>query len=83
MLKCREIPALASDFISREGSLRTNLAVALHLLQCKYCRRYVRGMKVATGIAAASLRDDIPSDLYERLGLEAPGREGSPEEPKR
>ncbi|WP_033057009.1 hypothetical protein [Sinorhizobium arboris] len=83
MLKCREIPDLASDFVSRDGSKRTNFMVALHLLQCRHCRTYVRGMKTVTRLAAASLDDDVPGDLYGKLGLNAPDRNGSAEEPKR
>ncbi|MCG5486527.1 MAG: hypothetical protein KK482_22905 [Sinorhizobium meliloti] len=83
MLKCREIPDLASDFVSRDGSKRTNLLVALHLLQCRNCRTYVRGMKIVTRLAAASLDDDVPGDLYATLGLTAPDREGPAQEPKR
>jgi predicted anti-sigma-YlaC factor YlaD len=81
MLKCREIPARASDFIDREGSARENLAVALHLLLCSRCRDYVRGMKIASRVSAASLRDDVPDELFRTLGLKAPDRDGRKQEP--
>ncbi|VTZ63616.1 zf-HC2 domain-containing protein [Sinorhizobium medicae] len=83
MLKCREIPDLASDYISRDGSKRTNLQVALHLLACSNCRTYVRGMRIATRLASTSLQNDVPGDLYEKLGLNAPDRDGPAEEPTR
>jgi predicted anti-sigma-YlaC factor YlaD len=81
LFTCREVPDVASDYISREGSKRTRLMVAIHLAQCSNCRTYIRGLKIARSIAAESLRGSVPTALLQNLGLNTPDRGGSFKEP--
>jgi predicted anti-sigma-YlaC factor YlaD len=81
LLICREIPDVASDYISREGSKRTRLMVAIHVAQCSNCRNYIRGLRIARRIAAESLRGSVPTALLQNLGPSNPDRGGSFKEP--
>jgi hypothetical protein len=81
LLICKEIPDVASDYISREGSKRTRLMVAIHVAQCSNCRNYIRGLKISGNLAAESLRGPVPTALLQNLGLDIPDRGGSFKEP--
>ena len=81
MLSCREIPGIASDYISREGSTRTWMMMSLHLAQCKNCRTYVRGLKITRSLISESVREPVSDELLQALGLKNPDRDGSFKEP--
>lgn len=54
MLRCSEVTRLhASDDIQR-ATLGTRVAARVHLLMCRFCRRYVREL-ATIGIAARDL----------------------------
>jgi hypothetical protein len=72
---------MASDYISREGSTRSQMMMSLHLAQCKDCRTYVRGLKVTRSLISESLREPVSDELLEALGLKNPDRDGSFKEP--
>ncbi|HAF01156.1 MAG TPA: hypothetical protein DCO68_06650 [Methylophilaceae bacterium] len=42
MLNCKQTSQLVSQSLDRNLTLRERLAVRLHLLICKYCRRFQR-----------------------------------------
>lgn len=81
MLSCREIPDIASDYISREGSTLTRMMMSLHLAQCKDCRTYVRGLKITRSLISESVREPVTDELLQTLGLKNPDRDGSFKEP--
>lgn len=81
MITCGDVPDIASDYISREGSPRTRLTVAIHLRHCGSCRTYVCGLKIARHIVAERLRSSVRATLYQNLGLNSPDRDGSFKEP--
>ena len=41
MLKCRDVPELATDYVEGALDRRTRLAMRLHLLICRMCRAYM------------------------------------------
>lgn len=42
MLKCREVVNNADQLLDGAVSRRQRLAIKMHLLMCRHCRRYVR-----------------------------------------
>ena len=82
MLTCREVPDIASDYISREGSRRTRVMVAYHLTRCRNCRAYIRSLKTVRSLAAESLAGPAPPALLQTLGLDTRDPSGSLKEPK-
>ena len=52
MITCRHVFDHASDFLEGPVSLRDRMRLLIHLVICKYCRRYLRQLKLAIGIAA-------------------------------
>lgn len=46
MLHCNEVTRLYSTDEIRRASLRTWVAVRIHLMMCRFCRRYVRELTV-------------------------------------
>lgn len=81
MLSCRDIPEIASDYINREGSMRTRMMMSLHLAQCRNCRSYVGGLKITRSLISESVRGPVADELLQTLGLENPDRDGSFKEP--
>ncbi len=85
MLSCKEVTRkIASDELV-EGGWRERLAVRLHLLWCRHCRRYVAQLR-AIGAAARNLwgaraQDARTIERLERQILE--GCLGGSEEPAR
>lgn len=42
MLKCKDIVASATDYVDKELSWQQAMSMALHLLICGHCRRFVK-----------------------------------------
>ena len=45
MLNCREASKLASDSLDRPLPLGKRVAVRVHLLMCRFCRRYLEQIR--------------------------------------
>ena len=45
MLKCREVVHNAGQLLDGDISRRQRLAIRMHLLMCRHCRRYVRQLQ--------------------------------------
>lgn len=70
MIICRDIPGLASDYISREVRLPTRLAISWHMAKCRNCRGYVRGLRNLRTLAGQSFQaEKLPASLMERLAI--------------
>lgn len=68
MITCKDIPGIASDYISHEGSRRLRFLTGLHLAQCTHCRGYVRGLKRLRTLAAESLAaEPVSLEMMQRL----------------
>ena len=63
MITCRHVFDHASDYLEGPVSLRERMQLFLHLVICKYCRRYLRQLKVAIGIAARIAPMDEPTEV--------------------
>ena len=65
MLTCKEVSrTIASDEVTT-ADWRQRLAVKIHLLMCRHCRRYTRQMQ-AIGEAARQILSDTPPDRGSR-----------------
>ena len=58
MLRCNEVTRLCASEDIRGAPWRTRIAVRLHLVMCRNCRRYVRELASIGAAARALLRDD-------------------------
>jgi len=57
MLQCNEVTRLYASDAVRTAPLRTRIALRLHLMMCRSCRRYVRELRTI-GRAVRSLGRD-------------------------
>ena len=62
MLQCNEVTRLHASEAVRGASLRTRIAVRIHLLMCRYCRRYVRELRGLGGAVRTLHRDAVDRD---------------------
>jgi len=70
MLKCREVSSQASDYIDHELQGMQRLNMALHLLLCGRCRRFVRQLRLAVGAirtARASCADAPDAETVRKI----------------
>jgi len=47
MLKCKDIVANATDYVDKELSWQQTMSIALHLLICGHCRRFVKYFRLS------------------------------------
>ena len=50
MLTCREMSEFGSDIIESHLSLRTRLAVLMHLRMCSRCKLYIKQLKLTSEV---------------------------------
>ena len=77
MLNCREASRLASESMDRPLPLRTRISLGLHLMMCRFCRRYlgqIRFIRKALRLAddetrweAESSTVSMPVEAKERI----------------
>lgn len=75
MLPCSEVTRLCASEDIRHAPLTRRIAVQMHVLMCRYCRRYVRQLAAIGAAARQALRrsggTDIDlSDLERRIVTE-------------
>jgi hypothetical protein len=74
MLNCKQTSQLISQSLDRKLTLRERFALQLHLLICKYCKRFsqqVKIMRVSVRALINSVEKDdtitMPSSAKERI----------------
>ena len=74
MLDCKQASQLISKSLDRQLSWRERFAVRLHLLICKYCKRFsqqLETMRVALKRMTQSIENDsnihLPSETKNRI----------------
>ncbi len=78
MLSCRDVTDRASDYLDEELGLRTRLLVAMHILACRHCRRFVDQITATIRLVRRS-GDELPSkDLEDGLVAKLRERRTSP-----
>jgi hypothetical protein len=60
MLRCNEVTRLVASERLQTAGLMTRLGVRMHLMVCRYCRRYVAQLR-AIGRAARGLAEGDPA----------------------
>jgi anti-sigma factor RsiW len=50
VLRCRDIPELASDYLDHQLPARRRLAMRLHLFICVHCRTYLAQLRQTVGL---------------------------------
>jgi anti-sigma factor ChrR (cupin superfamily) len=70
MLRCKDVSTLiATDGLDRAPWPR-RVAVALHLMMCRHCRRFARNIKAlkrATRAIGKAFEAEVPADLEQKL----------------
>ncbi|PCJ42932.1 MAG: hypothetical protein COA71_05415 [SAR86 cluster bacterium] len=47
MLKCKDVVANATDYVDKEMNWKQSMSMALHLLMCGHCRRFIKYFKLS------------------------------------
>ncbi|MDO8827368.1 zf-HC2 domain-containing protein [Methylophaga sp.] len=73
MLKCRDIEAMASDYLDKDLPFQQRMAFRLHLFLCHNCRNHVRHLKTTIlslqqlSATRSVIVDDKMKDLAKQL----------------
>ncbi len=60
MLSCKQVAAIASDYLDNSSPLKWQMR--LHLLMCANCRRFVRHLKITQQISTRMTTNDAGQD---------------------
>lgn len=74
MLDCKQTSQLISQSLDRKLTLRERCALQLHLILCKFCKRFSQQLQIIR-VSVKSLVDEVekndtilmPSDVKERI----------------
>ncbi len=74
MLDCKQTSQLISQSLDRKLTLRERFALQLHLILCKFCKRFSQQLQIIR-VSMKSLVDEVekndailmPSDAKERI----------------
>lgn len=74
MLDCKQTSQLISQSLDRKLTLRERFALQLHLIVCKFCKRFSQQLQIIR-VSMKSLVDEVekndailmPSDAKERI----------------
>ncbi len=68
MLKCKDVVTNATDYIDKEMSWSQSMSMALHLLLCGHCRRFIKYFKLS--LLSLKKKRTISSENATQLGSE-------------
>ncbi len=68
MLRCKDIVANATDYVDEQLSWRQSMAMALHLLMCGHCRRFIKYFRLS--LKAIRSKQTISADQADQLSKE-------------
>jgi len=51
VITCKDVSDTASDYLDGPTTLLQRFSLRLHLIMCVKCRRYMRQLKLASGLA--------------------------------
>lgn len=74
MLSCKDVSQIISQSLDRPLTMRERFALKLHLLICKYCKRFsqqLQTIRVALKLTTSAIDNDdtikMPSETKKRL----------------
>jgi hypothetical protein len=74
MLSCKQASQLISQSLEQPLAMRERFALKLHLLICRYCRRFrqqLQAIRIALKLTAQAIENDdtikMPSETKQRL----------------
>ena len=67
MLKCKDIPEQASDYVEHTLDRRTRAMFRLHLMLCTNCRRFMRQFRTLLGAFGRKRPPVLSEERVERI----------------
>ena len=70
MIRCREVATLLSTDQVASQSVSRRIAVRLHLMMCRHCRRFARQLTLLKHVASdlgATFDQEVRADFVQRL----------------
>ncbi len=68
MLKCKDVVSKATDYVDKELSWSQSMNMALHLLMCGHCRRFIKYFKLS--LLTLKNKKTISEENAKQLGAE-------------
>jgi len=67
MLMCRDLAAVASDYIDGELPVLQNMSVRMHLIMCRHCRTFMGNLRASTDLLKAHSSGQANEELIRRI----------------
>ncbi|MBU2952800.1 zf-HC2 domain-containing protein [Marinobacter sp. F3R08] len=67
MLMCKELAAIASDYIDGELTGMQNLSVKMHLMMCKDCRTFIGNLRASSDLLSAHSSGRAQEEFLRRI----------------
>lgn len=77
-VRCRDVSAMATDFMEGTLSWRQRQAIWLHLAVCRGCRAFMQQMRRTVRLIGGLPATPPPPEIEARLLATLPERPGSP-----
>ncbi len=61
MLTCKDVCDNATNYLEGPATFADRMALRVHLLMCKQCRRFIRNFSLTIGVAG-KMEQEAPSD---------------------
>jgi len=61
LLTCKQVSDTASDLLEGPTTLSQDIRLRLHLMICIHCRRYLKQLRLSTGVVSKSGSAPAPS----------------------
>ena len=72
MLKCKDIVANATNYIDKELTWKQSMAMAMHLLLCGDCRRFIKYFKLF--LQSLQNKQTISQEIADKISSEVIAR---------
>lgn len=67
MLMCKDLAAIASDYIDGELPVLQNMSVRMHLMMCRHCRTFIGNLRASTDLLKAHSSAQPNEELIRRI----------------
>ena len=67
MLKCKDVVDHSSDYLDHSMPFGKRLSVCLHIVMCRYCRRYLRYYQTVTTLLSTAEKQEENEMLVDEV----------------
>ncbi|PTB93067.1 transcriptional regulator [Marinobacter sp. B9-2] len=67
MLMCKDLAAIASDYIDGELPVLQKMSVRMHLMMCRHCRTFIGNLRASSNLLSAHSSGKADEEFLRRI----------------